>query len=1137
MSILNLKGLLPTPDQQVTRDDVTPEFLEKLIALNPQLEGVELKEVYALLGIEMPTVDLMQGQAQGFQALEKILGVEPEASGDASSWIQVPEVQEVQAIQEGPAEVSAPGQKGVGDGDITGTFETNYSRATLESFSTTGRDNLNNDIAGGPYTDQFDTKETIDPLGDVDAPNIRFTDPLDEPAVPPELVADDDTGVDAAAPAAAPLPPDAVDDFFEFSEIIPRIIQVIDLGSGILDNDVNGVDGTNNNLTITLPVGGVELFDSGNNSLGTGFLTFDGSQFIFFPFDGSSFLPAEPGAYHFDYTIVNDSGLTDTATVTIFYNNNPPIPVLDIVNVFGVNTPVSFSFLGLLFNDITGDNLIGIPPFPTPGPIALFADPSFSIPINPALYSLSFGGGGNFTFTGTGVGGSLPNGTYFTPYQVSDGQLSAFGTIQINLVNAAPIANIGQTIVVGTTAGSADIIPPPDAGKGFLPRDLPAADDIDSDPLTVIAPPVGAVALFATAADALANINPLNPVANGFNFFFDGTNYVLQTNRSFVDFLPQGDYFFRYQVTDGALTTTGVHEILYVDTAPVPQPQIFTVPLDTLAHVLTTSDFLATQASDLTDINVLFDTRLISGPSISDIDLRDASNNIVNPALYNFTFDGIGNYTFQMVGIILPFGDYTFQYTLSDGLLSTTGTDIIRIGNAPPGVIANAGQSSDQVSIDTINTLLNTQKVDAILRGLPSTETDELDAAHLKQGMNPFTFVAPQNNVTAFFLHEGAGFQNGIGFYNVLSDGTITNAHMMWPNASIPPLSGGADLTNPATTLTGASTFNLGNFAIGDKLSFFMVSDMFGQNGGHTVIIAGNTFSEITIGGQNIAFDAAGNPFLHQGANLFAGQLGFFNELGGGVLTQAHITDTNPKLYFVTDDPNLPDNANIPNLNGILTDTAIKIPTEYGSNQGWWHATDLNHTQLNSDNNPAAADPTDNLHVFSAFDVDWNLWVGFEDLRNQGDTDFNDVMFAIPLLPQRNYFNTPLVDVTVTEPQGEQIQGAIVTLDPGVTNTTFFLPAAYMTQLAGLGLTASLSVDKLQVTINGLASAATYSNQVLDIAARTLPTASQNNIQLDIGIDPGHPPQIAGNVFVHVDVIDATGHLSNLATAPVTFVP
>lgn len=182
--------------------------------------------------------------------------------------------------------------------------------------------------------------------------------------------------------------------------------------------------------------------------------------------------------------------------------------------------------------------------------------------------------------------------------------------------------------------------------------------------------------------------------------------------------------------------------------------------------------------------------------------------------------------------------------------------------------------------------------------------------------------------VTLTFRDGFAGYNNTLGAYQVLDDGTIASASVLWGNVK----DAGIDVTHTVDLDLGAN---------GGAFGFFIVADGNDVNGGYA--------------GLDITGD---------------GVLSFIYDYGGANERAANIADDASMISLVYND-------------GVTT-TVINGPI--------YHTTGRDgETNLN---------PDGQIHAISGLvSLDDNnlLRVGFEDLPNLGDADYEDVLFDLDI--------------------------------------------------------------------------------------------------------------------------------------------
>jgi hypothetical protein len=336
--------------------------------------------------------------------------------------------------------------------------------------------------------------------------------------------------------------------------------------------------------------------------------------------DGSfSYTPTDPGftgTDAFQYK-VNDGALDSalgTVTVNIHAVNQAPVAP----DVPYANVPHDRPFV------VGGVGLLAVASDPDSDPLtaSLFGGQPLNghVDVNP---------GGSFTYT--------PNAGYIGPdsfqYQVSDGLLTATGTVHLTVVDPnAPVAGVhsystGRNNVL--TVGSA---------TGLLSD---PTTDADGDTLTVVLP-TGTVTTTANGTVTVAR--------DGSFVYTPPTGYI-------------GADSFTWRVSDGVLTSDATASIAVVNSAPVANGGAFAVQ---------TGNTLQVPAPGMlaNDFDPEHDPITVTGTS--------------NPANGSLTHTTDGAFTYvPHTGYV---GPDSFTYQVSDGNLTSTGTINITVkaANNPP---------------------------------------------------------------------------------------------------------------------------------------------------------------------------------------------------------------------------------------------------------------------------------------------------------------------------------------------------------------------------------------------------------------------------------------------------------------------
>ena len=129
-------------------------------------------------------------------------------------------------------------------------------------------------------------------------------------------------------------------------------------------------------------------------------------------------------------------------------------------------------------------------------------------------------------------------------------------------------------------------------------------------------------------------------------------------------------------------------------------------------------------------------------------------------------------------------------------------------------------------------------------------------------------------DVRAYFVGEGAGYHNSLGFNTQVADVNDENSLLIFPDASSPRSylsSGGATRTNSEPLMPG-DFVEMGNFEAGTAFDFFLISN--GVNGGQNVYWTDKEYNSDGLD-HVVAFAKVASPYL---------LIGFEDQPGGGDL-------------------------------------------------------------------------------------------------------------------------------------------------------------------------------------------------------------------------------------------------------------
>ncbi|NKB60244.1 MAG: DUF4114 domain-containing protein [Alphaproteobacteria bacterium] len=217
--------------------------------------------------------------------------------------------------------------------------------------------------------------------------------------------------------------------------------------------------------------------------------------------------------------------------------------------------------------------------------------------------------------------------------------------------------------------------------------------------------------------------------------------------------------------------------------------------------------------------------------------------------------------------------------------------------------------------------------------------------------------LANEHAVTLTFMSEGAGYRNTVGYYKIDDDGQLTDASLIWENASANRSGGNL---NP-----GESSFAL-DVAAGDKIGFFIIAN----------------------GDRRNDYDKWGEGVYE------------FRDGDG----DATVDSVNPSLFFIGED-------------GV----------EHQVKGYVYHTAEADGAiQLNADGRS---------HTISNIDPETGgLVIGFEDLKNLGDRDFNDLVIRIDFEPVVGEALTPITiapDISLADANDATLSEATLEIASG----------------------------------------------------------------------------------------------------------
>ncbi len=424
---------------------------------------------------------------------------------------------------------------------------------------------------------------------------------------------------------------------------------------------------------------------------------------------------------------------------------------------------------------------------------------------------------GTVAMTGTTIT-FTPAADYSGPasfqYTVTDGTLAAAGTVTLEVggANDAPVA-------VNDTAATQEDAPLAIPGSVLVGNDA----DADGQTLTVIA-----VAGVANGTVALAGgVVTFTPLPN---FFGTGA--------------------FDYTISDGTATDTGRVQVTVaaVNDAPVASADTASTPEDAALQL---------PASSLTANDTDLDGP-ISGLTVTAV--GNAVNGTVVFAGGNATFTPAANHS----------GPASFEYTLSDGAATATGTvaiDVTAVNDAPVAADDTATTPEDTpLAVAPATLLANDADVDG-----PSLSVDAVGGAingavALAGGAVTFTPAADFSGTASFSytLTDGTAIDTGVVTVTVTAvddapvagddtDGTLADTALVIPHAEL--LANDTDLDGPALSITAVQDPVNGTAALGATTVTFTPSPGFTGAASFDYVVSDGTLTDV--GTVTVTVDAA----------------------------------------------------------------------------------------------------------------------------------------------------------------------------------------------------------------------------------------------------------------------------------------
>jgi Domain of unknown function (DUF4114) len=174
---------------------------------------------------------------------------------------------------------------------------------------------------------------------------------------------------------------------------------------------------------------------------------------------------------------------------------------------------------------------------------------------------------------------------------------------------------------------------------------------------------------------------------------------------------------------------------------------------------------------------------------------------------------------------------------LSSALNAESTADPYQSTARPYGlsIVSPVMQTGSDAAAATFNSGTLQSALDFVKANLPEGVNNSKSSVAFNIDPSKLT-LATDSNVRVYFVYEGAGYHNSLGFNTSGSGATSGNPKLIFPDASssVGSFSSTATGTRSASDpLLPGDFVNLGTFSAGTKLNFFLVAN--GASGGSTV--------------------------------------------------------------------------------------------------------------------------------------------------------------------------------------------------------------------------------------------------------------------------------------------------------------
>jgi len=370
---------------------------------------------------------------------------------------------------------------------------------------------------------------------------------------------------------------------------------------------------------------------------------------------------------------------------------------------------------------------------------------------------------------------------------------------------------------------------------------------------------------------------------------------------------------------------------------------------------------------------------------------------------------------------------YTVTVDVSDGTNVTQQAFTIGVGDVEAPTIVGDGNIID---LQTVGEVVDLSNMDVFPELNVSGDVEARVGTAVFEDMvadSENIVINYQSDATVTFQGEIAGYKNTIGSYQVNSDGTLSNAQLLWGDASSNKLE------------AGVSTATVSNIEEGSTLGFFVVANGFGKLPADATSGDGNTISET-------------------GSWMFVSpDFDATTDVPADNLYNVNVDTGAPTLIYVEADGTV--NTQSGNVFMSTNQEEFNSDTDLGSREHFIAGVDQDNGILN---------------------------FGFEDLFNGGDHDFNDGMFSVEI-DVRDLVEAPNAlfskddsgnsSFQVNDLDSTELSSLVVTLSDVQAGDTLTISGAYQViggdvfmldgTATGISVSITETADSITVSLSG----------------------------------------------------------------------